>query len=172
MIGIGNEYASDDSAGLLAARRLKDRAPVGATIVEHGGEGAGLMECWRGAAAVVLVDATSSGAEPGTISRFDVTLNPLPAREFARSTHAFGLPEAIEVSRSLGEFPGRLVVYGIEGRNFSAGCGVSPEVSAAIETVVQRLLQEIDNGDVIAGGQLRRDESTERRGRSPGLQPA
>lgn len=152
VIGIGNEYGRDDAAGLLVARKLKDRAPASVAVLEHGGEGAGLMECWKNTARVVLVDATASGASAGTICRFDAASNLLPARQFSRSTHAFGLAQAIELSRSLHELPARVVVYGIEGRNFSAGSGVSPEVGAAIEAVVERVLQEIETGDFSEGG--------------------
>ena len=172
VIGIGNEYASDDAAGLLVARKLKDRAPGTVAVVEHGGEGAGLRECWKNAVGVILIDATSSGASAGTIFRFDAAAAPLPADRFHRSTHAFGLTEAIELSRSLHELPARLVVYGIEARNFSAGIGVTAEVAAAVETVAERVLQEIKNGDVAQDGRPRHAENNPPRDRSPGPQPA
>jgi hydrogenase maturation protease len=48
--------------------------------------------------------------------------------------------EAIELARALSNFPQRLVVYGIEGKNFAAGVGLSAEVEkAAGETVRQAL---------------------------------
>jgi hydrogenase maturation protease len=172
VIGIGNEYASDDATGLLVARRLKDRAPASVAILEHSGEGAALMECWKDAAAVVLVDATSSAASPGTIFRFDASSNPLPARQFCRSTHAFGLVEAIELSRSLQQLPTCLLVYGIEGRNFSAGITVSPEVATAVESVAERVLQELKSGDVARRGRSRRSGNNPPRDRSPGPRPA
>jgi hydrogenase maturation protease len=172
VIGIGNEYARDDAVGLLVARKLKGRAPASVGIFEHGGEGAALMECWKNTAGVILIDATSSGATSGTIRRLEVASSPLPARQFGRSTHAFGLAEAIELSRSLHELPTRLVVYGIEGRDFSAGAGVTAEVAAAVETVAERVLQEIKSGDAARGGQSRHAGNNRSRDRSPGPQPA
>ena len=66
------------------------------------------------------------------------------AREFFRfSTHAFGLAEAVELARALGRLPPRLIVYGIEGKSFEAGVGLSPEVGAAVQEVVERVLGEL-----------------------------
>lgn len=155
VIGIGNEYASDDAVGLLVARKLKDGAPASVAILEHSGEGAGLTECWKNTSAVVLIDAMSSGASPGTVFRFDAASNPLPAGRFCRSTHAFGLTEAIELSRSLHQLPTRVVVYGVEARNFSAGIGLTAEVAASVETVAERVLKEVNSDDVARGGQSR-----------------
>jgi hydrogenase maturation protease len=43
----------------------------------------------------------------------------------------------------LGRLPARLVVYGIEGRDFTQGEGLSPEVDAAIDEVVRRVTEEV-----------------------------
>jgi hydrogenase maturation protease len=83
-----------------------------------------------------------SGAAPGTIRRFDASAQPLPKDAFRCSTHAFGVARAIELSRALGELPRSLVVYGIEGKNFAAGVGLSPEVERAVGEVVRRALTE------------------------------
>ncbi len=143
IIGVGNEFRGDDAVGLLVARRLAGMALPGVTIMEQSGEGADLMAAWKGADTVFIVDAAQSGAEPGKIHRFDVQDKPLPTDFFSFSSHAFGVVEAIELSRILGELPKRVVVYGIEGGDFETGMGLSPAVERAIETVIQRLLDEI-----------------------------
>ena len=43
----------------------------------------------------------------------------------ASSTHALGLADAVELARSLGRLPQRVVVYGIEGAAFEFGNGLS-----------------------------------------------
>jgi hydrogenase maturation protease len=91
---------------------------------------------WREADVAVVIDAVSSGAEPGTVHRFDATSAPLPARlRGSTSSHALGLAEAIELGRTLGRLPGRLIVYGIEGERFEAGTELTPAVAAAVEAV-------------------------------------
>ena len=143
VIGIGNAFRSDDSVGLIVARTLKQLVPPAVTILEQSGEGAALMDAWQGAEKVILVDAAASGAEPGTIHRFEAGSQPIPAQFFNYSTHAFSVAEAVEMARQLDQLPPALIVYGIEGRSFSYGQDLSPEVEQAIETVIQQLLQEL-----------------------------
>src|ERR1035438_6156854 len=143
VIGVGNEYRSDDRAGIAVARRLRALFPADVTILEESGEGTALMETWQGAAWVTLVDAVRSGASPGTIHRLDARAAPLPMGFFHYSTHAFSVAEAVELARSLDQLPAHLVVYGIEGANFAAGTELSPEVERAVEAVVGRLAKEV-----------------------------
>jgi hydrogenase maturation protease len=124
VIGVGNEWRRDDGAGLAVARR--------AGGVAHEGECSPLIEMWAGHDEVVLVDAAASGAEPGTVRRFDASTEPLPAATVRSSTHAFGVPEAIELARSLGRLPARVTVYAIEGADFRPGQGLSPAVERAV----------------------------------------
>lgn len=142
IIGVGNPYRGDDGAGIAVARDLRERIPAGIRVIEASGEGAALLEAWKGAAAVILVDAVHSGARPGTIHRLDAREAPIPGRFFHYSTHAFSVAEAVELARALKQLPPRLLVYGIEGQNFSAGVGLSAEVERAAATVVARVLDE------------------------------
>jgi hydrogenase maturation protease len=144
IIGIGNPYRGDDAAGLLAARRLKEMQLDSATIMEHSGEGTSLLETWKGAQAVILIDAVSSRAVPGTIHRLEPISNPLPTEMFHTSTHAFSLPDAIELARALNELPPALQVFGIEGRNFQAGSEISREVRDAITEVARMVANEVN----------------------------
>jgi hydrogenase maturation protease len=132
VIGLGNEWRGDDGVGLEVARRLGGRLLAGEPI--------GLVDAFEGKDEVVLVDAVSSGAEPGTIHRFEAGTEPLPVQLFgAASTHALGLADAVELARSLGRLPRRVLVYGVEGENFDFGAGLSPAVAAAAD----RLTQEV-----------------------------
>lgn len=142
VIGVGNALRHDDAAGLEVARRVAARAP-GIAVREQEGEPLGLLEQWRGAAAALVVDALRSGASPGTVSRLDLSERPLPAPlPGSTSTHAIGLGEAIELARALGRLPPLLVLYGIEGRCFTAGRGLCREVSDAVAAVTDAVLSE------------------------------
>ena len=143
VIGIGNAYRSDDAAGLIAARQVREQVSEHCSVIEHTGEGAGLMELWKGADRVIVIDAVRSGAVPGTVSRFDGTLRPLPASMFRDSTHAFSLVEAVELSRTLDQLPRQLIVYGVEGQKFEVGTDLSPAVEFGIQSVAERVLQEV-----------------------------
>jgi hydrogenase maturation protease len=143
VIGVGNAYRSDDAVGLVVARLLQERAPDRVTVREGSGEGAALMAAWEGAGVVILIDAVGAGAAPGTVYRLEARAEPIPAKFFHYSTHAFGVAEAIELARALGQLPPRLIVYGIEGGNFQAGTGLSAAVGRAAQGVVERVLREL-----------------------------
>ena len=142
LIGIGNHFRRDDAAGLEVARRLRLAHPPGVILIEQEGEPASLIEAWSTVEESLVVDAISSGSEPGRLHRFDVTHAPLPAEIFSVSTHALGLPEAVELARELGRLP-RLVVYGIEGETFEAGEGLSDPVEKTVEKLVLDLYSEL-----------------------------
>jgi hydrogenase maturation protease len=144
VIGVGNAWAGDDAAGLLVARMVRQRAPVGIAVIEHEGEPIGLLEAWDGARLAIVVDATSSGSPPGTVRVIDATREPMPARFAGTSTHAFGLPQTIELGRTLGRLPGRLLIVGIEGTRFTAGTQPTAAVAAALEPAAARVLSLVD----------------------------
>ena len=143
VIGIGNRYRNDDAAGLVAASHLKNLGVDPAIILEHSGEGASLLESWTGADTVILIDAVSSQARPGTIHRMVADDHPLPAEFFCCSSHAFAAAQAVELGRALKRLPRQLIVYGIEGRNFGSGTQLSPEVEAATHKVAESVLREL-----------------------------
>ena len=145
VIGLGNAFRGDDGVGRVVARRLREIALPGVTVREESGEGAALMEAWMDAGAVILVDAVQSGAAPGTIHRLDATRTPVPSRFFHYSTHAFSVAEAVELARALNQLPPRLILYGIEGGDFTAGEQLSPEVAAAVDELLPRIRQEIQS---------------------------
>jgi hydrogenase maturation protease len=141
VIGVGNAWAGDDAAGVLVARMVRDRSPAGVAVIEHEGEPTALLDAWAGARLAILVDAISSGGEPGELRVFDASRERLPAGLASTSTHAFGLAEAIELGRALGRLPERLLVVGIEGSSFSAGARPAAAVRDALGHATDRVLE-------------------------------
>ncbi len=144
LIGVGAQYRSDDTLGLLVARRLENLRHPGWDIVEHHGEGAGLMELWEGYRRVIAVDAAQSGTSPsGTLHEFDAVAAPLPSDFLHYSSHLFGLAEAVELARTLSDLPERFQVFAIEGENFSHGEEMTPAVVEAMERLLKKLEKEV-----------------------------
>ncbi|NWF78763.1 MAG: hydrogenase maturation protease [Chloroflexi bacterium] len=146
VIGVGNQWRGDDGAGPAVAHLLRARQGAAAAALQISaidGGGLNLITAWAGATTVVLIDAVFSGAAPGSIHRFDVGAQPLPEALFRHSTHAFGIAEAVELARALAQLPPRLVVYGIEGRQFDPGVGLSPAVELATRTLAEQLWQQL-----------------------------
>jgi hydrogenase maturation protease len=122
---------------------LAARSPDGVEILEHEGEPLELIEACDGADEVWIVDAVSSGAPAGALHRFEAGDQPLPSALFRVSTHRLGLAEALELARTLGRLPPRVVVHGIEGARFDPGFPLSPDVAAAAEHLTQTLVAEL-----------------------------
>ena len=141
IIGVGNALRGDDAAGLHVARQLRDRGCD--HVRESSGETASLMDLWKGAAVALLADAAQSGAPAGTVTRLDASTQPLPAAFLHCSTHAFGLAEAVELARSLGTLPPRVIVFGIEGKSFEHGEPLSTEVERGVVDAVNRIEIEL-----------------------------
>jgi hydrogenase maturation protease len=141
VIGIGNELRQDDGAGVAVARRLRRQAAGLIEVIEHDGEATSLLQAWDGARVVILVDAVRSGSTPGTIHRIDVRSTDLPKGATWSSSHSLGLAEAVALGDRLACLPDALVIYGIEGKCFGFGPGLSTEVDKAASTVVETLLQ-------------------------------
>lgn len=142
IIGVGNEFKGDDGIGTHIARRLGKLNLSHVQISEGVNDGASLIELWKDKENVILIDAASTGAEPGMIYRFNASKKALPARLFRHSSHAFSVAEAVELSRKLSQLPSRLIIYGIEGKDFSDGVHLSDIILRASEYVLDMILQE------------------------------
>jgi hydrogenase maturation protease len=140
VIGIGNALRGDDAAGLEVVARIGDEPGFG--LRAHGGEPLELLEMWEGVDAVVIVDTIRSGAGIGTIHRIDASVEQVPLTLRRASSHTIGLGEAIELGRTLGRLPERVIVYGVEGARFGAGDELSGEVALAIEPLADEVLRE------------------------------
>jgi hydrogenase maturation protease len=145
LIGIGNEYRGDDGVGLTAIRALNMQKFPDTLLKECSGDGVELIEMLSTARMAILIDAVSSGAKPGTIYRLDALTQPIPAQLSFQSTHAFGVAEAIELARIVDQLPPSLIVYAIEGENFSTGVGLSSTVEEAVRKVVEQVICEIQD---------------------------
>ena len=145
LIGIGNEYRCDDCVGLYVIRALRERKLPKTVIVESNGDGAELIEMFGSVKMAILIDAVSSGGIPGTIYQYDAQKQPVPLQLSFQSTHAFGVGEAIELARVLEKLPPTLIVYAIEGENFSAGIGLTSKVEQAAKKVIDQVCSEVQN---------------------------
>ena len=144
VVGIGNRWRSDDGVGLEVAARVR-ALDLKIDVVERDGEPVAVLDAIEGAGAVVVVDAVSSGATPGTLHRLDASTTPLAQELFNRSTtHHLGLPEAVELGRALGRLPDTLVVIGVEGESWAAGEQLSAPVAAALDGAVAAVLEEVE----------------------------
>ena len=143
VIGIGNAYRSDDAAGFAVAAQVRAASLPGVAVTEFEGEPVSLIGAWHDAELVYLADAVLSGGEPGTVYRFDAAAGLPPAPLRHRGTHAFSLADVVELGRALGRLPARLIAFGIEGAEFSAGTSMSPQATQGARAAAAELIAEL-----------------------------
>lgn len=139
VIGCGNLLRGDDGVGPVLIRHLWDRGvPDGARLADGGTAGMDVGFQMRGAGRVVIVDACTTGAVPGTVYRVPAEeLTDLPALT-GLHTHAFRWDHAIPFARwALGEAcPTDITVFLIEAAAMDLGAELSEPVAAGMEQVI------------------------------------
>lgn len=143
VIGAGNVLRGDDGAGRILAQRLAGRAGALCEVAESSGDAADLIARFAGRDRVIVIDACQTGAESGTLYRFDVSQKPLPARLTNLSSHGFGVGEAVELARALHTLPRTVIVHAIEGAAFETGTGLSAEVEDALEALLTSVVADV-----------------------------
>ena len=136
LIGAGNRWRRDDGVGGWLVERLAARLGDAVDAIHLSGEGAGLIDAWQGRDLVWLFDAAAPAGDPGRVTRIAAHATPVPAVLCHHSTHRFGVGEAIEMARVLGQLPTRLELVAIEGEDFGEGEGLSATVSGIAEHLV------------------------------------
>ena len=134
--------------GPVVAERLR---AVGAAVLDCADEPTRLLDLWDGLDTVVVVDALRGGAPPGTLHRIDAADGPLPRDVRLASTHAMGIADALELGRTLGRAPRRVVVLGIEAASFGMGEAMTPAVAGAIDELVASVLGELQEAACTSG---------------------
>lgn len=139
VVGLGNEIASDDAVGILAARRLR-RLLAGnprVEVIELPWAGLSLLEALCGYQSAFLIDSLRSGRNPpGRVIR--LTEDDLAGSVRLNSFHDMNYATAMAFGRSLGwPLPSRVEIYAVEGQSFDEfGMRLTPAVCEGLEEVV------------------------------------
>ena len=140
--GIGNAWLRDDGFGGAVAERLQARAlPPGVTVADFGIGGLDLAyEVMRGYDALVLLDVSHQGGEPGTLYVMEPDEDDVAAGiedGELLDPHGMDPQTVLRFVRAVGGWPGRVVVIACEPAEVEEmGIGLSDEVAAAVERAV------------------------------------
>ncbi len=140
---LGNPDRGDDGLGAAVARKLEAALPANTALIEQRADILSLIEGLEGFDALICVDAAAPMGSPGKVHRIDLAGAELPRELLLASTHGFGLADAIELARALGQAPEHIIVYAVEGRCFDAGGALTPEIAVAARETARRITEEI-----------------------------
>ena len=147
--GVGNAWMQDDGFGSEVAQRLERRdLPSGVTVMDFGSGGLDLAyEIMRGYHALVLIDVSRQGGEPGTL----YVIEPDP-EDYARpiedgemiSPHGMDPQTVLRFVNAVGGFSGKVVVVACEpGPIEELAVGLSGAVEAAIEKAIAVVMGQL-----------------------------
>ena len=144
LIGIGNLFRGDDAVGIILAERIRTEGLPGLEVILHQGDGASLISLWEGVERVILVDAVFGQGPTGRLLRFDLNKETLPEEMFPVSTHALGIPEVLQMVKSLHQpLPSSFLLFGITGERFDWGAKGSFDIAAFWETFLNSIKREM-----------------------------
>jgi hydrogenase maturation protease len=147
--GIGNAWLSDDGFGGEVVRRLETHElPEGTVVLDFGTGGLDLAyEVMRGYDALVLVDVSRQGGEPGTLYVMEASEEEVDAGiEDGQviNPHAMDPQTVLRFVKTVGAWPGKVVVVACEpARAEEMGLGLSDEVARAVDGAVELVVQTI-----------------------------
>lgn len=163
ILGLGNELAGDDAAGLLVARALREELAGRADVVESSLSGLALLEVFVGYDRAVVVDSVRTGRNPpGTIT--ELALADV-GRVSAPSLHHTGLPEMAAMAERLGlRFPAETRVLALEVVDpYTIGAELSEPVAATLGPLARRVRDQVERWAEQDGARARRRADGTRR---------
>jgi hydrogenase maturation protease len=136
--GIGSCNGDDR----VAWRLLECLAPAPNLEILPLADASKLIDYLDGRERLLLVDAMRTGRAPASVLRFRWP-DPMIATALGRSSHGIGLGAVLALAERLGRLPARVVVFGIEGKEWEQNEDLSPVLAAALPGLRDRLLHEV-----------------------------
>lgn len=148
--GIGNVLLGDDGVGPYVARLLSSSFVFepGVEVEDLGTPALDLIDHILGLDALILIDSVDDGLPAGTItlySKDDIVRHGPPVR---MDPHSPALTESLLAADFVGSAPEEVLLIGVSGSRYDAGCQLSVPVQAAVAQVVDQVLLELDRLDL------------------------
>ena len=156
--GVGNAWLRDDGFGGEVARRLEAlELPEGVAVMDAGTGGLDLAyEVMRGYDALVILDVSRQGGEPGTLYVME------PDEDSAEvgiedgeviNPHGMDPQTVLRFVRSIGAWPGRVIVIACEPAEVEQmGWGLSEELKPAVAAAVRLVVQTVQELSTAVAG--------------------
>jgi hydrogenase maturation protease len=148
--GIGNILLGDDGVGPYVARILSSSYEFepGVQVEDLGTPALDLIDHLIGLDALILVDSVDDGNPGGTVAIYrkeDILRHGPPVR---MDTHSPALTESLLAADFVGSTPKEVMLIGVSGLRYHAGCRLSAPVQDAVPHVIDEVLLELDRLDL------------------------
>ena len=147
---VGNLWLGDDGFAGEVAKRLRERgAADDVAVADFGTSGLDLAyEVMRGYEALVLVDVSRQGGEPGTLYVMEVDPAEVDGDIDDRTRidpHGMDPGTVLRFVKATNGWPGRVVVIACEPEQVEeVSIGLSPHVARAVDGAVELVLETVE----------------------------
>jgi hydrogenase maturation protease len=144
--GIGNVLLGDDGVGPYVARLLAARYQFddGVEVADLGTPALDLIDQLTERNAVILIDSINTGAAAGTVLLYrkaDIMRHRPAVR---MDPHSPMLVDALLSAELFGVAPADVLLVGIAGGSYEAGCSLSKPVKASLDQAIAEVLRELE----------------------------
>jgi hydrogenase maturation protease len=147
---VGNLWLRDDGFAGEVAKRLRERElPGDVAVADFGTGGLDLAyEVMRGYEALVLVDVSRQGGDPGTLYVMEVDPDSIEGgiEDGAQiDPHGMDPQTVLRFVKATGGWPGKVVVVACEPEQVDeVGMGLSAPVDAAVDGAVRLVVEAVE----------------------------
>jgi len=150
IIGIGNILLGDDGVGPYVVRTLEASYEFGPSVqvLDVGSPALDFIDNLIGVDAVILVDSVDNGRTAGTITLYrkeDILRHGVSVR---MDPHSPALAESLLSADMLGIGPKEVLLIGVTGSCYDAGCNLSSEVKESVQLAIDCVRAELRRLDV------------------------
>ena len=148
IIGVGNVLVGDDGVGPAAAEELMRREPgQGVCVYDAGLAVSDILGRLDPDVPLIVIDALRTGGRPGSV--YQARLEELSLIEGTLSgclsLHEISVLPALRIEALTGREFADVTVFGVEPESAEWGQGLSAPVAAALEPLVDAVLEHIEN---------------------------
>lgn len=152
VVGVGNPIMGDDGVGTRVIEELEsldDSQSEGIALAQAGTTAFFALEAMSGCEKAIVVDAISTGTEPGTIHRYRYADGAFAGEIPEMTMHDFSFAEALHAGRQAYDLPAELLIYGVEPARIEASMELSEPVEKAVPELVELVLDELTDREPV-----------------------
>ena len=139
IIGLGNTLRKDDGIGIIVLEALiKSHNQPGMDYLNFGIAGFDLIHRLEGYAAVLLIDGIDAGLKAGELKISGIEKLDYDLKDTVSSTHEFNLKNLFELCKKF-NLKTKIYLAGIQVKDVSYGEGLSPELKARLDQILQEI---------------------------------
>jgi hydrogenase maturation protease len=146
IVAVGNPIMGDDGVGATVIETLEE-SDVGerddCTLANGGTTAFFALEAMSGCDRAIVVDAISTGADPGTVHRYRYVDGAFAGDIPEMTMHDFSFAEALQAGREAYDIPDEVLIFGVEPARIEMSMELSEPIEQTVPTLVDYIRDEL-----------------------------